>query len=73
MTLGLDGSETYDVVGLSDDLRPGAELVVGVRRGDGTESSFAAIARVDSPIEVQYLRHGGILQMVLRQLTKRAR
>jgi aconitate hydratase len=70
-TLGLDGTETYDIGTLSDDLRPSAELTVRVRRADGTQSSFIAIARIDSPIEVQYLRHGGILQMVLRQMTHR--
>ena len=67
-THGLDGGETYDVLGLAT-LAPRAELEVRVRRGDGRESRLAAVARVDSPIEIEYLRHGGILQMVLRSLT----
>ena len=71
-TLGLDGRETYEIVGLSNTLRARAELTVGVRRDDGPVSSFTAIARVDSPIEVAYLRHGGILQMVLRSMTRTA-
>ncbi len=66
-TLALDGSETYDVLGLAT-LAPRAELEVRVRRRDGGESRFTALARVDSPIEIEYLRHGGILQMVLRSL-----
>ncbi len=69
-TLGLDGREVYDVVGLGNDLRPRAELEVRARRADGRETRFAALARVDSPIEVEYLRHGGILQMVLRNMMK---
>jgi aconitate hydratase len=67
-SLGLTGRETFDVVGLSDDLTPGQELTVHVHRPDGSTVSFQAIARADSPIDVDYLRHGGILQMVLRQL-----
>jgi len=71
-TVGLDGRETYDVLGISNGLRPGAELAVRARRDDGTESRFAVVARVDSATDVDYLRHGGILQMVLRNLSRRA-
>jgi aconitate hydratase len=67
-SLGLTGREQFDVEGISDNLRPQQELAVRVRREDGTEFSFGAIARVDSPIEVDYLRHGGILTMVLRNM-----
>jgi len=63
----LDGSETIDVIGIAQ-VKPRAELEVRVRRGDGRETRLRAVARVDSPIEVEYLRHGGILQMVLRAL-----
>jgi len=70
-TLGLDGTEVYEVRGLNDSLRPGQELMVRVRRADGTESEFGAVARVDSVVEVDYLKHGGILQMVLRNLMKK--
>ena len=58
------------MVGLNDALRPAQELTVRVRRLDGSTSEFQAIARVDSPVEVDYLKHGGILQMVLRNLLK---
>ncbi len=69
-TLGLRGDETYDVLGLNDALRPGQELTVRVTRPDGSTTEFQTIARVDSPVEVDYLKHGGILQMVLRNLLK---
>ena len=69
-TLRLDGTEVYDVRGLDDSLRPGQELTVHVRRVDGSETEFQTIARVDSVVEVDYLKHGGILQMVLRNLMK---
>ena len=49
-------------------LTPRGEVTLRVRRSDGSETSFGAIARVDSPIEIEYLRHGGILQMVLRAM-----
>jgi aconitate hydratase len=67
-THDLTGREEFDVIGVSDDLRPRQEVTVRVRRGDGSESSFQAIVRVDSPVEVDYLRHGGILNMVLRNM-----
>ncbi len=66
-THALDGSDTYDVLGLAA-LAPRAELAVRVRRADGRETRLAAVARVDSPMDIEYLRHGGILQMVLRSL-----
>jgi aconitate hydratase len=67
-TLGLDGTETFDILDLSDGLMPGEELEIRVRRTDGSAFSFWAVARTDSPTDTQYLRHGGILQMVLRNL-----
>jgi aconitate hydratase len=67
--LGLTGHETYDVEGLTD-LSPGAELTVKATSDDGETKEFKAMARVDSPVEVEYLRNGGILQTVLRQLLK---
>jgi len=68
-SLGLDGHETYDIPGLGDDLEPHAELEVIAHRADGSEVRLQVIARVDSTVEIGYLRHGGILQMVLRNLT----
>ena len=67
--LGLDGRETYDVRDVGA-LRPRADVEVVARRDDGSERTFRAVARVDSPVEVGYLRHGGILPMVLRNLMR---
>jgi len=67
-TLGLTGTETFDVLGLSEGLAPHKELEVRVHRQDGSVSSFKVDARVDSPIDIEYLRNGGILQTVLRRL-----
>jgi aconitate hydratase len=67
-TLGLTGREVYDILGLEEGLRPGKELTVVARREGGGEVRFTAIARVDTPVEVDYYRNGGILQTVLRRL-----
>jgi aconitate hydratase len=69
-SLELNGRETYEIRGIASGVRPGQRLTVRVRREDGRESEFTAIARIDSVVEVDYLRHGGILQMVLRNLMK---
>ncbi|MFN3477460.1 MAG: aconitate hydratase, partial [Candidatus Methylomirabilales bacterium] len=68
--LGLTGREAYDILGLEEDLQPGKELTVVARRDDGGLVRFGAIARVDTPVEVDYYRNGGILQTVLRRLVK---
>jgi aconitate hydratase len=67
-TLKLDGSETFDVLGLSDDLKPRQELTLVIHRADGKEEKVPIIVRIDTPIEIEYYRHGGILPFVLRQL-----
>jgi aconitate hydratase len=66
-SLGLDGTETYDI-DVDDDLSPRDELAVRATRGDGTVVPFTVVARVDTPVEVEYLRNGGILHMVLRRM-----
>jgi aconitate hydratase len=66
-SLGLDGTETIDIA-VDDTLSPGQDVEVTATRADGSVVSFAAVARVDTPIELDYLRHGGILHMVLRQM-----
>jgi aconitate hydratase len=68
-SLSLTGHETYDIAGLAD-LEPGKELTVRATSDDGETTEFKVRARVDSPVEVEYLRNGGILQTVLRQLLK---
>ncbi|HET7726242.1 MAG TPA: aconitate hydratase AcnA [Candidatus Limnocylindrales bacterium] len=67
-SLGLDGTESYTIAGLADGLSPRQRLTVIARWADGTERRFEAIARLDGPIEVEYLRQGGILPAVLRRL-----
>jgi aconitate hydratase len=69
-SLGLDGTETFDIL-VDDDLEPRAEVPIRARRDDDTTVEFTALARVDTPIEVEYLRHGGILHMVLRDMAER--
>ncbi len=69
--LGLDGTETYTIRGL-DAAGPGATLQVTARRESGEEVRFDTICRLDSDTDVDYFRHGGILQLVLRQLMSRA-
>ncbi len=68
-SLGLTGGEVYDILGIPQ-LRPGGAVTVRVHREDGTTLEFQAIARIDTPMELEYYRHGGILPMVLRRLLR---
>jgi len=67
-TLNLTGRELYDIEGIAGGMEPGQTVTVRVHREDGDEQTFEATARIDSAIEVEYYRHGGVLQMVLRRL-----
>jgi aconitate hydratase len=71
-TLGLTGNETFTVTGIAHDIKPLKEVEVIAKKEDGTEIKFKAIARLDSSIEIEYYRHGGILQYVLRQFLEKA-
>ncbi len=68
-SLGLTGQETFDIDDLSNDLKPGQSVTVHAK-GSGGDKTFQMTARLDTPVEVDYYRHGGILHMVLRQLAK---
>jgi aconitate hydratase len=68
-TLGLDGSETFAIAGIAA-IAPRRRLTVTARRDDGREIAFAALARLDTEIEVEYFRHGGILPFVLRKMLR---
>jgi len=68
-TLGLTGTETFTIKGIAD-LQPGKELTIKATTEDGKEKSFNVLARLDTPIELNYYRNGGILQTVLRQMVK---
>ena len=67
-SLGLTGEETFDVPDLSDSLEPRSEVKVTAHRADGSTLEFGATVRIDTPVEMDYYRNGGILQTVLRNL-----
>ncbi len=67
-SLGLTGFETYEVLGLDESLTPKASLTVRAAAADGSKQEFAVVARIDTPEEMRYYRHGGILSYVLRSL-----
>ena len=67
-SLRLDGTEQFDVLGLSDDLKAQQELTLRITRADGSSEEVPVCCRIDTDIEVEYYRHGGILAYVLRQL-----
>jgi aconitate hydratase len=64
-SLGLDGTEEYSIE-LTDDMQPGERVKVEAKKKDGSTVNFTTIARIDSPVEVDYYRNGGILHTVLR-------
>src|SRR5579862_2823196 len=67
-TLGLTGLETFEIEGLASNFEPRKKMKVRARDAAGKEKHFTAIARIDTPFEVAYYQHGGILQYVLRQM-----
>jgi aconitate hydratase len=67
-TLKLDGTETYDIVGLGASLKPQQDLALRITRKDGGVEDVPVRCRIDTPIEIDYYQHGGILPYVLRQL-----
>jgi aconitate hydratase len=67
-SLGLDGTEVFDIVGLDDQLQPRSTVTVEAISADGTRKTFAATVRIDTPVEMDYYRNGGILHTVLRKL-----
>ncbi|MCX6906664.1 MAG: aconitase family protein, partial [Verrucomicrobia bacterium] len=71
-TLKLDGTETFSIVGLSDVIKPRQDLTLEIKRASGQTERVPVTLRIDTPIEVDYYRHGGILPFVLRQLVSKA-
>lgn len=68
-SLGLDGTETFDLTGVeAEDFAPQSDLSLTIHRADGTSQTLPVTVRIDTPIEIEYYRHGGILPYVLRQL-----
>jgi aconitate hydratase len=71
-TLKLDGTETYSLRGLNDDIKPRQQVNLEIKRANGTIENVPLTLRIDTPIEVDYFRHGGILPYVLRQIVNAA-
>jgi aconitate hydratase len=71
-TLQLDGTEIYDVLGLNANLKPQQDLNLRITRTNGQVENVPVRCRIDTPIEIDYYQHGGILPFVLRQLVSQA-
>jgi aconitate hydratase len=67
-TLKITGSESFDLIGLEHDIKPQQEVTLVIKRANGQNQQVKVLLRIDTPIEVDYYRHGGILPFVLRQL-----
>jgi aconitate hydratase len=67
-SLGITGTETYDLKGLEGEIRPQMQATLVIHRADGSTKETSVLLRIDTPIEVDYYKHGGILPFVLRQL-----
>jgi aconitate hydratase len=67
-SLGIDGSETFDLLGLSGGIEPMQDVTLVIHRKDGSEARIPLLLRIDTSIEADYLRHGGILPYVLREI-----
>ncbi|REK53723.1 MAG: aconitate hydratase AcnA [Thermobacillus sp.] len=67
-SLGITGRETFDIVGLTNDIKPGDTVKVVATREDGSKFEFPVTVRLDSYVDIEYYRNGGILQTVLRQM-----
>jgi aconitate hydratase len=67
-TLRLDGSDVFDINGLDGEITPRKDVTLRIRRASGEEEQVPVTLRIDTPIEIEYYRHGGILPFVLRQL-----
>jgi aconitate hydratase len=70
-SLGLTGKERLTITGISGKLTPRQDVTVEAERPDGTKTSFVVTARLDTPVDINYYRNGGILQTVLRKMLKR--
>jgi aconitate hydratase len=69
-SLGLTGRETYSILGIAGDFSPGKKLTVVARADGNGENRFEVVSRIDTSVELDYYRNGGILPFVLRQLVK---
>ena len=67
-TLGIRGDESFDLKGIEDDIKPQQRATLVIHRSNGDSQQVPVLLRIDTPIEVDYYKHGGILPFVLRQL-----
>jgi aconitate hydratase len=67
-SLGIVGDETFDIEGLEGDIKPQQDVTLVIKRANGEAKRVKVLLRIDTPIEVDYYKHGGILPFVLRQL-----
>ena len=67
-SLGIKGNETYDITGLTQGIKPQMDVKLTIKRKDGSQQTVLLLCRIDTPIEVEYYLHGGILPFVLREL-----
>src|SRR5262249_60080457 len=72
-TLKLDGTEVYEVLGLHAGIKPQQDLSLSITRANGQTETIPVTCRIDTPVEIDYYQHGGILPYVLRQLITGAR
>jgi len=66
--LKLTGDESFDLSGIDEKLKPQQDVTLTIKRKDGSSQKVQVLLRIDTPIEVDYYRHGGILPFVLREL-----
>jgi aconitate hydratase len=71
-TLKLDGTECFDVLGLDANLKPRQDVSLRITRANGAQETVALVCRIDTPIEIDYYQHGGIMPYVLRQILGKA-
>jgi aconitate hydratase len=67
-SLALSGEETYEILGLDDSLTPRSRATVRATAADGSVKTFETAVRIDTPVELDYYKNGGILQTVIRKL-----
>jgi aconitate hydratase len=71
-SLGIKGDEEFDILGLEGEIKPQQDVTLAIKRSDGSRREVKVILRIDTPIEVDYYRNGGILPFVLREILKDA-
>jgi aconitate hydratase len=69
-SLALTGREAFDITGIAGALEPGQPVTISAVREDGSRTTFSAVARLDTPVEVEYYRNGGVLHTILRRMAK---